>query len=247
MKKFYFLCSMPRAGNTVISSIINNNKNIKITANSIICEVINNLENLKKDSLFINFPNEKSLNKVIHNTFNNYYSDWNANTIVDRGPWGTPDNLFNLKKIFKNPKFIILYRPVLECLASFVKIFKPSDLNQFSEKFMDQHNGTIGKNLWSIKNIINNKEKYIVIHFKDFIKNPAKELKKIYKYTNNKFIKKDLKKIKQFSINNIQYNDSIFGVNIHKIKTSSINYDYYDYKKILSNEIINKYKNKDIL
>ena len=247
MKKFYFLCSMPRAGNTIISSIINNNKNIKITANSIVCEIIYNLETLKKDSLFINFPNEKSLNNIINNTFNNYYSDWDANTIIDRGPWGTPENLFNLKKIFKYPKFIILYRPVLECLASFVKIFKPNNLNEFVEKFMDPFNGAIGKNLWSIKNIIDNKENYTVIHFKDFIKNPEKELKKICKYTNNKFIKKELKKIKQFSINNIKYNDAVFGVDIHKIKTNSINHSYYDYKKILSNEIINKYKNKDVL
>lgn len=246
MKNFYFLCSMPRAGNTIISSVINNNI-INISPNSIICEIIYLLQNLKKDSLFINFPDEKSLNNIINNVFNNYYKNWKAQIIIDRAPWGTPENLFYLKKIYKNPKFIIFYRPVLECLASFVKIFNPENVEEFSNKFMDKTNGTIGKNLWSIENIIKNKENYIVIHFKDFIKNPKKELSKIYKYTNNKFIKSNFKKIKQFSINNIKYNDDIFGVNIHKIRTNNISHSFYDYKKILPSKIINKYKNRDVL
>jgi len=92
-----------------------------------------------------------------------------------------------------------------------------------------------------------NKEDHIIIHFKDFINNPIKELKKIYKYTNNKYKDINLKNFKQFSINNIHYNDKILGADIHKIRTSYISHTSYDYKKILSSKIINKYKNRDVL
>ena len=40
MKKIYFLCGLPRAGNTLLGSIVNQNKNIKITANSIVPDIL---------------------------------------------------------------------------------------------------------------------------------------------------------------------------------------------------------------
>jgi len=40
MKEYYFLCSLPRAGNTLLGSILNQSKDIKLTANSILPEII---------------------------------------------------------------------------------------------------------------------------------------------------------------------------------------------------------------
>jgi hypothetical protein len=125
MNKIYFLCGLPRAGNTLFGSIINQSKNVKVTANTILTDVIYQLHLLKDYQIYKNFPDEKSLNNVIKNIFNNYYKDWKAKYIIDRGSWGTPANLYLLKSIIKKPKFIILYRPVLDCLASFIKIEKP--------------------------------------------------------------------------------------------------------------------------
>ncbi len=231
----------------MISSILNQDKRIKVTSNSITCEIVYQIQKLKEDGLFINFPDSGSLDNVINNVFNMYYKDWKANTIIDRSSWGTPANLFSLRHMYKSPKFIILYRPVIECLSSYVKALTPGDLDVFCEEVMDKDNGVIGKNLWSIENILKNKEDHIIIHFKDFINNPIKELKKIYKYTNNKYKDINLKNFKQFSINNIHYNDKILGADIHKIRTSYISHTSYDYKKILSSKIINKYKNRDVL
>ena len=66
MKKYFFLCSLPRAGNTVLGSIVNSNKNIKMSPNSICPDIINNLKcKLKNSDIFENFPNHKSLDNVI--------------------------------------------------------------------------------------------------------------------------------------------------------------------------------------
>ena len=67
-----FLCSLPRAGNTLLGSIINQNKNLNVTANTILADIIYQLHLLKKNEIFLNFPDEKSLNNVIKNSFNNY-------------------------------------------------------------------------------------------------------------------------------------------------------------------------------
>ena len=168
MKHIYFLTSMPRAGNTLLGSILNQNKNISVTSNSILPEIIFRLHELKYFEIFRNFPDDKSLNNVIKNVFNNYYKDWKHDYIIDRGTWGTPFNLLCLKSIIKKPKFIILYRPVLECLASFIKIEKPINVEIRCEELMS-NNGVIGKNLWGINNLIKEKEDYIIIHYKNFI------------------------------------------------------------------------------
>jgi len=245
MKDFYFLTSLPRSGNTLLGSIINQSQSIKLTANTLLTDVLYQLLVLKDIEIYKNFPDEQSLNNIINNVFNNYYKDWNADTIIDRGAWGTPFNLWALKTIIKKPKFIILYRPVLECLASFIKIERPSNLETRCQELMNDE-GIIGKNLWSIKNLIKEKENHIIIQYKDFIKNPNKEIKTIFDYLEIPFVDFDLTNLKQFSANNVNYNDSIYKAQLHTIRTDKIELNKYNIEDYLPNNIIKQYSNLDI-
>jgi len=245
MKDFYFLTSLPRSGNTLLGSIINQSQSIKLTANTLLTDVLYQLLVLKDIEIYKNFPDEQSLNNIINNVFNNYYKDWNADTIIDRGAWGTPFNLWALKTIIKKPKFIILYRPVLECLASFVKIERPSNLETRCQELMNDE-GIIGKNLWSIKNLIKEKENHIIIHHKDFIKDPNKEIKTIFDYLEIPFVDFDLNNLKQFSVNNVNYNDFIYKAQLHTTRTDEIKLNKYRIEDYLPNNIIKQYSNLDI-
>jgi hypothetical protein len=245
MKNIFFLTSLPRSGNTLLGSIINQSKNVKVSANTILTDVIYQLQSIKNIELYKNFPDEKSLDNIINNIFNNYYQKWNANSIIDRGVWGTPYNLKSLKSIITKPKFIILYRPVLECLASFIKIEKPINLELRCNQLMS-YEGIIGKSLWSIKNIIKEKENYFIMHYKDFIKNPNQEIKKMFDYLQISFTNFDLSNLKQFSVNNINYDDSFYNTPLHKIKTNEIKLNKYNVEEYLPSNIIKKYSNLDI-
>ena len=79
MKDFIFLNSLPRAGNTLLGSIINSNKNVRMTANSVLPEILFTLENIKKSSIYLNFPDQKSFDNVQNSIFINYYKDWKCN------------------------------------------------------------------------------------------------------------------------------------------------------------------------
>jgi len=245
MKAYYFLCSLPRAGNTLLGSILNQSKDIRLTANSILPEIIYQLHLIKKDQLFTNFPDHKSYDNVVNNVFNNYYQEWNVNNIISRGTWGTPANLQLLKSIIKKPKFIILYRPVLECLASFIKIEKPLDVELRCNQLLNKED-IIGKSLWSIKNIIQNKEDYIVIKYNDLITNTNDTIKKIFNYLRVEFKDIDTKNLKQFSTNNIYYNDSVLPFDLHTIRTNKIEFNKYDIKDYLPLNVIKQYSNLDI-
>ena len=245
MKKYYFLSGLPRSGNTLLGSIINQNPKLNLTANTILTDAIYQLHLLKEYKIYKNFPDENSLNNIIKNIFDLYYKDWKANHIINRGVWGTPFNLNLLKSIIKKPKFIILYRPVLECLASFIKIEKPKNVEERCEYLMGK-DGMIGRSLWSIKNIIKEKEDYIIINYLDLIKKTSNQINKIYKFLNIDSFNHTFKNLNHFSTNNVQYDDSIFNAPLHKIRTDKIELNKYKIEDYLPSYIIKKYSNLDI-
>ena len=51
-KKLFFLVAMPRSGNTLFASIINQNPNVVCTANSITLEIMKDVFLLKKQMYF---------------------------------------------------------------------------------------------------------------------------------------------------------------------------------------------------
>ena len=239
--KIIFLCSMPRAGNTVLGSMINQNKKIKLSPNSIMLDVLYSLHKLKEKPIFQNFPNHNSLHNLMKCSFDAYYKDWGADIIIDRGPWGTPNNLKISKYLIKEPKFIILYRPVKECLASFAKILtedeRVNNVDEYLINLLNKDTGFISKALWSINNLIKNKENYKIFYYKDLVNNPNLFLKNLSEYVEYD-IKCDLKKLEQFNINNVYYDDSKTIKNLHKIKTNFENFKTEKVENYLTNDMI---------
>jgi hypothetical protein len=113
MKKIYYLAGLPRAGNTLLSCILNQNPKVKVTPNSYLPEIIYRIFLLKGETIFQNFPDHESLDNIIKKIFINYYDNIDAEVIFERSCWGTKFNLEMLKKYYnKNPKFLILNRPI---------------------------------------------------------------------------------------------------------------------------------------
>ena len=96
-RKLFFLVALPRSGNTLFASIINQNPKIACTANSVTLEIIKNLYLIKTTDTFQNFPDHKSLDHVLDNVYNLYYKDWPQRIIIDRGPALTSDNPGNFE------------------------------------------------------------------------------------------------------------------------------------------------------
>ena len=55
-KQLFFLVALPRSGNTLFASIMNQNKEIAVTANSVTLEIMKDLFLLKQTDVFQNFP-----------------------------------------------------------------------------------------------------------------------------------------------------------------------------------------------
>jgi hypothetical protein len=226
MKQYYFLCGMPRAGNTVLSAVMNQDKRVTFTANSILCDIVYQLDNLKKNDIYLNFPDEESIDNVIKNSFNNYYKKWKSNIIIDRAPWGTEINLKLLKKyIDKEPKFIILYRSYKKCLNSLIFLEKKENKKKAYDFYKNNRSSILNQSYYSIKNILKNKEKFLFVSYNNFIKYPNKTILKIYNFLKIQPKKLKLKNFKNFEANNLNYDDNVLSVkSLHKIRTEKLSF-----------------------
>jgi len=112
---------LPRTGNTLFGSLMNQNPDVAVSANSITASIMGELFKLKHNDIFKNYPDHKSLDNLAYHVFDLYYKDWNYKYIIDRAPWGLPINLKFLKETRKNIKIIVLVRDVIEILASIIR------------------------------------------------------------------------------------------------------------------------------
>jgi|TARA_R100000482_G_C5101483_1_gene135858 hypothetical protein len=212
MKNYIFFNGMPRAGNTLFGYLVNKHKDIAVTGNSVLPDVLLQLYRIKAGENFHNFPDEQSFDNMYKKIFDNYFEHWKQNNILIRGPWGTQGNQILLDTIAPNKqKHIILYRPLHECLNSFVSLIPKErrNIEHFAAEKLSI-SGSLGKVVAACKYLKENKLDYIVIHYKNLIKNPEKEIKKVFKYLNLKYSKVNYTVNGQFENNGVKYNDEIF-------------------------------------
>jgi len=256
VKDIFFLHGLPRAGNTVFSSIINQNPDVAATANSICADMMGELFMLKRTDLFKNFPDHKSFDNVAKKVLENYYKDWKQDYIIDRAPWGYPINLKFLKKTRSNIKIIVLVRDIIEVLGSFIAWSEKeptSFVNQYEAKTVEEKcnmlmntDGQIVKELIGIKHLLDHqpKEIYHIIKFNDLVKNTENTINSVYNFLGIPKFKHDFNNISQFKVNNIGYDDTMLGKGLHTLTTGAIsNYkEKYDAYSIIPKSIIDKYK-----
>ena len=232
-RKLFFLVALPRSGNTLFASIMNQNPEIACTANSVTLEIMKNLFLIKTTDTFKNFPDYKSLDNVMDNVFTNYYQQWPQRIIIDRGPALTsanPGNFELMQKHFKPGfKCIVLLRDLMEVFASYMKWYTENP-NSFVNKFgktdeekllgLMKEEGAIVKDLKAIKNSYNYFNSCHYVRYDDIVTNPEKEFKKIYKFLDEPYYPHYFENLKQININDIEYDDTVVGKNMHTIRTT---------------------------
>ena len=251
-KKIFFLAGFPRAGNTLLTSILNQNPDIGCTPNSIVLEIIKNIFLLKQDEIFLNYPDHYSLDNVLDMIYPAYYKNWNFKYIIDRGPAGTRPNLALLKKHLKQEiKIIFLVRPLLEVLASWITwSLKTSDnyIRKATKNpteachYLMRPGGQVTKELSCMENLLKPENKHHVhfVDYKEIVKKPVATLKGIYQFLGIPPFKHRFIDLDQIMVNGVGYDDTFLGKGVHTIKTKKLIKSKTNVK-ILPPEIIKQY------
>ena len=229
-KQLLFLVAQPRSGNTLFTSIMNQNPEIACTPNSITLEIMKDVFLLKKTDVFLNYPDHKSLDNVLDSVYNIYYKDWPQRIIIDRGPVMTPGNFALMQKHFKQPfKCIVLLRDVLDVLASYIKWYTENPdafVNKYNLKNDEEKlgmimnkDGAVAKELEAIKNSFNYPDMCHYVKYDDLVARPKEEIKKIYQFISEPYFNHRFENLQQVEVNGMKYNDTIVGKNMHNIRS----------------------------
>ena len=255
-RKLFFLVALPRSGNTLFASIMNQNKEIAVTANSVTLEIMKDLYLLKKTDVFENFPDHQSLDNVLNNVFTNYYQQWPQRIIIDRGPvmaTGNPGNFELMQKHFKPGfKCIVLLRDLMEILASYMQWYTENPdafPNRFGhntdeEKLLMLMNkdGAIVKDLKAIQNSYYYPEICHYVRYDDMVTNPEQEFRKIYKFLGEPYFNHRFDNLNQVSVNGLSYDDRVVGSNMHKLFDGPVRKVYNPYIEKIPQSIREKYE-----
>jgi sulfotransferase len=261
-KKYHFLAGLPRSGNTLLSSILNQNPDIYSSPLSTTLAILSNTHDFIQNSQNVKRGNKDNIIQFTKNILKNYYKDIDKSIIIDREKvWGTPINLPLIKNyIDSNPKIIFTVRPVIEILTSFINILpENSYLDQemlafgyLSKNYLTKNDnrcdylmqpfGLIDRCLFSINEIIKseNKEVFCIVQYDEIVNNPQDTMKKIYKFLEIPDYQHDFNNIVKLE----KENDEEIGQpkNMHKVRKQLKKISKKP-EDVLSDYIINKYSN----
>jgi len=229
-KQLFFLVAQPRSGNTLFTSIINQNPEIACTPNSITLEIMKDLFLLKQTDVFQNYPDHKSLDNVLDVVYDNYYKDWPQPIIIDRGPVMTEGNLYLMQKHFKRPfKCIVLLRDTVDVLASYMKWYtenpdafvnKLANTDEEKLSIVMNKEGAVAKDLEAIKNSYNYKDMCHYVKYDDLVSQPEQEIRKVYQFMNLPYFPHRFDNLQQVEVNGMKYDDTVLGKNMHNIRST---------------------------
>jgi sulfotransferase len=261
-KTFYFMGGLPRSGSTVLTAILNQHPEIYASPQSELLGIYYNLQDeIYKSESWQSGLMQENYQTTIDSLGNLFYSNIEKPVIFDKNrSWGTPGNHNIATTLNEIPKTILVLRPIIEVLSSFIRLAEKNPENfidkaianqdffskYYREKndvrcdYLMRSNGEIDQALLAIATLINKPEICHLVWYDDLVANPQACLSGIYEFLNIYDFKHNFSKIKQLD----KHDDSkIFGIkDLHSI-SSSIKASKTKPELVLSNYAMTKYAN----
>lgn len=218
-KTYYFMSGLPRAGSTLLSSILNQNPNVHSGPSSPVVSTMLMLEgHLSNDELFRAFPKNEQAAKIISSVMENYYSDVDKPVIIDKNrSW--VNRMHYIPGYFDiEPKILCPVRNMDEILTSFLSMHRRNPFTVDGRiNFLDEmlvksnlplndenrclmlsgNNGIVGQSYNGIRQaVMEGRQKQLhFIEYDDLLNNPEDTMRKIYQFLNLEYYNHDFAKI----------------------------------------------------
>jgi len=142
IKKFYFMAGLPRAGSTLLSTLLNQNPRLYSGPSSpVLGAMYATHDNFIGNELYTGYPKPDSVNKIIGSIIENWYSDIDQPVVIDKNRAWCARVPFIEGYIQQEAKIIVPVRRVDEILASILKMIKrnPFQDGQPRINFVDEY------------------------------------------------------------------------------------------------------------
>jgi sulfotransferase len=134
-KTFHVLSGIPRSGSTVLAAILNQNPTMHISTTSGLVQALDSVANTwaNESLLSKNDPSRTVLAQTMRGIIDAFYEKIDTPIVIDKSRgWPIPIIIQSMNQVLgRDLKIIATVRPVYECAASFVRLVKPNDLEEF--------------------------------------------------------------------------------------------------------------------
>jgi sulfotransferase len=205
-KRLFFMAGLQRTGATLLSSILNQNKDLWVSPASPLLQMMVKQTETYDVPANIDYPRTDSIANVIKMTPHAFYADKDVKYIIDKNiNWSSPHGMHLIQTyISENVKIICPVRDIIDILVSFDAI-----INQMSDKslvLMDKlvlnetiadkpmadrraewlmrHNNDITICINNMKHALNPayRKMFHFVEYEDITSNPKREVEKIYDF-----------------------------------------------------------------
>ena len=184
-KQIHFLSGVPRSGSTVLAAIVNQNKQTHVSTTSGLVFALDGLANTWHSQQLLN-DKDKDKTKLVKTMIaivDSFYDQYEQPIIIDKARgWPIPIILQSMFQVLgRTPKIVATVRSIPDCMASFIRVAKPDDLDEFI------YSGVLSTHLKaSYLSLLNGyefaPECFCIVEYEDLITNPKEQLKKIHKF-----------------------------------------------------------------
>ena len=179
-KTLHFLSGIPRSGSTVLAAILNQNPMTHVSTTSGLVHALDGLANTWHSAGLLNEndPERKKLAQTMCGAIDAFYEDTTAPVIIDKSRgWPIAQIMAAMSQVLGHqPKIIATVRSVPDCAASFIRVAKPTDLDEFmySGKLMDHLKAAY----ISLQNGYNfAPENFLFVEYEDLLADPKEAVK----------------------------------------------------------------------
>lgn len=183
--QLHFLAGIPRSGSTVLAAILNQNPEAHVSTTSSLIHILNGLAETWSNAHLLNKedPERKELQHVMRTVINARYEPLNKSVIIDKSRgWPIPQIMDAMSMVNQSPvKIVATVRDVADCAASFVRIAKPENLDQFiyDGQLMD-HLKHAYITLQAGYN--HNPASFLFVEYEDLLADPKAQLDRIHEF-----------------------------------------------------------------
>ena len=234
---FIGLSGLPRTGSTALSSILSQNPNIHAEGNSAVCQLMWDMQKSCEDSEQLKANKRcNDQDALVSSIPKIYYRDVDAEYVVDKcRSWTLYLNTEMIKRyITKNPKIIVMTRPINEILDSVLRVYESNnvvvDKDELFERLLKPKSEPLMRSLDGVEFARkNNNGEFLFIEYQDLVSSPEDIVESIYSFCDIESFQHDFDNI----VNKHPEDDSFYGLkNIHSVQKSmtSRKQNYVDHR-----------------
>jgi len=217
----HFLSGLPRSGSTVLAAILNQNPKVHVTPTSGLIELMGAVaQRWETDtSLHVQGRNDNEVIDLLRGMMLAKLKTIDKPIFIDKSRgWPAPSIMKTMTKVLGHkPKIIATVRDIPNCVASFVRVVKPNNVQKFlSETHLINVIKSSYKTLYDGMN--EDPSSFCLIEYDDLLNNPQTQLEKIHKFLELEPFEYNLNCIEGSVV--AEKDDEIWGIpGLHDIKS----------------------------